>query len=216
MRIAGTAAHRALEHFPIERWGEPVDRSEVDRLLAGEAPTGDPVGEAVGANVSRFLGSRYAARVRQSGGSSYREEPFVLELGSGREKLRLRGTIDLMVGFADGSVDVVDYKSSSLGGFDENDLSGEGARTFQLRAYGLAAWKRYDFKPVRAGIVDLSSAAEPPDPTPLGETDLTRFETRLLELRGVFVAARSQADFSGLPRERCLAIRCGFIRACHG
>jgi ATP-dependent helicase/nuclease subunit A len=207
VRAAGTAAHRVLELYPLDRWGETVDRSEIERLLVREMPIETAtVRETTSANVARFLASPYAAHVRRSGASVYREEPFVLDLGKGHDRLHLRGTVDLLVAFPDGSADVIDYKSSGSQG---------PARDFQLRAYGLAARRRYDVSPVRAAIVDLSSPDEPA-PRELDEADHARFESRLLDLRAAFVAARSHAHFGGLDRVECEALRCGFIRACHG
>jgi ATP-dependent helicase/nuclease subunit A len=208
-RAAGTAAHRVLERYPLARWGEPVDRSEIERLLSREAIDDSSVRAATATNVVRFLTSRYAARVRESGASIYREEPFVLELGAHRERLLLRGTIDLLVAFPDSSADVLDYKSSGHAG-----LPG-GARDFQLRAYALAARKAFDAKSVRAGIVNLASPAEPA-PTVIDDVDHARFESSLLDLRAAFVAARSRDDFHGMAREQCALLQCGFIRCCHG
>ena len=155
MRAAGTAAHRVLERFPLQRWGEQVDGAKSKDCSPATVPNGDPVDSARrSARTSRDFS---ASRVRRcmsakAGRSTYREEPFVLELGSGREKLRLRGTIDLLAAFPDGSADIIDYKSS--GRADDSGNTGDDARDFQLLAYGLAARRRYRLTPVRAGIVD--------------------------------------------------------------
>jgi ATP-dependent helicase/nuclease subunit A len=213
VRAAGTAAHRALQRYPLALWGKAVDPAEIERRMVEELSTENPLVRGAAGNVARFLASGYAAHIRRSGATAYREEPFVLQLGTGREQLLLRGTIDLLVAFSDRSADVIDYKSSGRNA----DPSGivESARDFQLRAYGLAARRAYDLTPVRAAIVDLSSPAEPA-PAMLDENDHARFESRLLELRAAFVAARSHADFHGRARDQCAALRCGFIRACHG
>jgi len=167
--------------------------------------------DRMAANVAAFLGSAYAAHVREAHTAVYREEPFVVPITSEGGTLFLRGTIDLLVQFSDGSADVVDYKSSWRG-----DL---GDATFQLRAYALAAHRIHGRWPVRAGLVNLGAPHGTSDSyvvaNEFDRSELDGFERQLAALRGRFLLARSTGVFEAVERPRCEFLRCGFLRACH-
>src|SRR5262249_34456768 len=150
----GTAAHRVLERWPLARWGAATTRAEVAKKL-GDAFTGEDAEQArlVAEHIAAFLGGSYAARIRSEGRAVLREERFVLPLESESGVLSLRGTIDLLVGWPDGSADILDYKSSWR--------SEPGSFDFQLRAYALAARRRYGARSVRVAAMNLVHASEP-------------------------------------------------------
>src|SRR5262249_13561738 len=118
----------------------------------------------------------------------------------------LRGSIDLLVTWPDGSVDVVDYKRARGPSADPY--------AFQLDVYALAARELVPRATrLRAGIVFLGGdAAEPAWRRP---PDAARFGARLAELARELVRARWADPFPRVAPERCRAIRCGYFRACH-
>jgi ATP-dependent helicase/nuclease subunit A len=207
-RAVGIAAHRLLERWPLSRWGNVTLQEEVEAGLRREPGTGAARGlvERVARGIAAFLGGPYAARVRGAR-AVYREERFVVRLEGDAGALSLHGTIDLLVGWADGSWDVLDYKST----FGLEPASYD----FQLRAYAVAARRRYGAELVRAGILNFAS-----DPHPqladLGSVELVTFERTLGTLHGLFAGARSSGHFAGVERPACEALRCGFVSACHG
>ncbi|HMI86109.1 MAG TPA: UvrD-helicase domain-containing protein [Polyangiaceae bacterium] len=209
-RTLGIAAHRVLETWPIERWGEPTDPAEIAQRLASEFARAATPSEAtdVASAIAAFLSSPYAGRVRGASAAFYREEPFVLSIARPEGALHLRGTIDLLVAFADGSADIVDYKSSWQGD--------PGAPSFQLRAYALAAHRLYGVAPIRVGVVDLGTTEPTPSFSSLTREALAPFEDHLASLGGPFLAARSSDHFPGVERPRCEQLGCGFLAACHG
>ncbi|HKQ69459.1 MAG TPA: PD-(D/E)XK nuclease family protein, partial [Polyangiaceae bacterium] len=206
-RTLGTAAHRVLEKWPLERWGRDVDPRAVAELLAREGllPSAASTLEMT-ASLARFLGGPYASHVR-SASAVRREEPFVLRIATTGGELSLRGTIDLLVAYPDGSADVIDYKTS-WGGRREGP-------SFQLLSYALAATRRFGFAKVRASIVDLSASAEPLHLAEVEEATLAEFERKLAHLRADFMLARTSAHFPGVELARCNEQRCGFVAACH-
>jgi len=148
-------------------------------------------GEMVG-RVQQFLGLQQI--------DAYNEVPLV-------QDLLYRGTIDLLVVLADGSAEIIDYKSSIDPAV--SDVS------FQLQAYALAAFRRYGLSPVRVAAVSLDAAARWPELTAFDETALLAFEARVAELADRFAAARVSDHFAGVEAPRCAALRCGFVPTCH-
>lgn len=215
-RIVGRAAHRVLERWPTERWGEPASLSELVASLVGEGLDDDEATARLAADLARVLSSGYARRVRDEGARLVREEPFVLELGDGDGvTLALRGAIDLCVSRRDGSLDVLDYKLTR----PRADLS---AYTFQLRAYALAMARRAPGRPIRAGVLFLRGAGEPtalPGASPSGHltpAEHDAFARHLAELARRYADARRDERWDGVPVARCRSLGCGFLRACHG
>ncbi|HEY3594476.1 MAG TPA: UvrD-helicase domain-containing protein [Polyangiaceae bacterium] len=209
-RALGTAAHKVLETWPLSRWGEPTNTDEVlaPLLTAVDADEMRPDAAAareMAERVARFLGGPYAAHVRTDAAEVKRETSFAIEVKSNGRSLRLRGTIDLLVVLADGSAEIIDYKSSTRG----------AGHRFQLRAYGLAVRRRYGFATVRAGVASLADAPSWPELTPIGDADLNDFERRLGELCDRFAAARASECFAGIDAPDCVALGCAFLRHCH-
>jgi ATP-dependent helicase/nuclease subunit A len=128
--------------------------------------------------------------------------------------LALRGAMDLLVAHPDGLVDVIDYKRSAA----RADLS---PYEFQLRAYALAAWKRYPGQPVRAGVLYLGGPTEPSflrgggEGGAFSEDDHEGFERDLAALAGRYAQARYEDRWEGMAVERCKQLHCGFVHVCH-
>lgn len=207
-RTQGTLAHAVLERVPVESFGAPSAVAMASRALAAEGLPGEhPQHAAIVQRVAKFLTGPYATELAAAGARVAREVPFVLPVrdDEGREVV-LRGNMDLVVTWPDGSVDVVDYKSAR---------GGESAPyAFQLDVYALAARAmRADAPRLRAGLVFLGGAAGRPVWRDLPAADAIR--SRLSVLGARLVLARWSDAFPRVAIERCEAITCGFIGRCH-
>ena len=186
-------------------------RAEASRVLERAGVTRDhPKHAVVIERVLRFLGGAYAARVAAEKAEISREVPFVLDLRDAEKRVvTVRGTIDLLVRWRDGSVDVIDYKRA------------RGAavlpHAFQLDAYALAARALVpDAAKIRAGIVFLGAGAG--EPAWLATTESSagaRVEERLASLGARLVDARWSERFPRVAIATCREIRCGYVRHCH-
>lgn len=212
-RVAGRAAHRVLERFPLARFGNEPPACELaamllaEELLESEAATLAP-------RLASFIGGSYARSLGCEATDVRREEEILLEVEAreGAPPLWLRGTIDLTARFSD-HVDLIDYKLARSG-----DLE---AHAFQLRAYGVALARRYADLPVRAGIVFLGSSGEPVWLTGtdgsdhLTAEDHENSESMLSSLAKQLADARQRDEFAGVPVHACRRQHCGFVAACH-
>ena len=218
-RAEGTLAHRVLERIDAAAFGDDVGRSraEASRLLAREGVAPDhPRHPVVVDRVTGFLGGEYARRLAEAGAGLVREEPFVLHVeaggmngqmdNGGSRAIVLRGTIDLVVVWPDGSVDVLDYKSAR--GPDAAPYA------FQLDVYAHAARARWPDAPrLRTGIVFLGgSAREPSWREPRPAVDLER---DLARLGNDLVLARWRDVFPAADLSVCHELHCGYRVACH-
>jgi ATP-dependent helicase/nuclease subunit A len=207
-RAMGTLAHRVLERADASLFGRRDATKPLGALVAqmGVAPEDEQHADIV-ERVARFLRSGYAQGIAQQGAQVWREQPFVLRLADreGRAVL-LRGTVDLLVSWPDGSVDVVDYKRARVASAEPYGL--------QLDAYVLAADELVPgASNVRAGLVFLGSAS----PEPIWRVS-ARPETvreQLASLGARLVEARWREVFPPVERRRCDAIRCGYVGLCH-
>ncbi len=206
-RAQGTLAHAVLERVPLEAFGSEEATAFASRALAAEGiPPDHAQHDAIVQRVTKFLTGAYAKEVAASGAKIAREVPFVLPVPDeeGREVV-LRGNMDLVVTWPDGSVDVVDYKSAR---------SGETAPyAFQLDVYALAARAGADVPRLRAGLVFLGGAAGRPVWRDLPTAEEIR--ARLARLGDRLVEARWNDRFPRVALDRCEAITCGFIGRCH-
>jgi ATP-dependent helicase/nuclease subunit A len=218
-RTLGSAAHQVLEKYPLARFGDPTDDSELLALLAATGLDRDsPSTRDTAAGVGRFLSSEYARELRDRGKVVHREVEMTLvidESQRARPKRQLelfhtpdaqhrsvlRATLDLVVERDDGGIDVIDYKRSR---------GGDPTRyALQLHAYRLAVEQRFGERRIRTGLVNLlGPSAEPiwvSDPPP----------RELAELMALLAESRYRAHYPPIQRTRCVAARCGFIMACH-
>ncbi len=217
-RALGSAAHRVLERFPLERWGAPVSELELRDHLAAEGLDPDAAAaRATSAGIQRFLGSDYARSVHEPGVRVHRERELTVTLdlvpasssgaqlalfaeGAAKRRAVLKATLDLAIERPDGTIEILDYKRTR---------GGDAARYApQLHAYCVAARHAFGARAVRAGLVHLLAGSGEPEwlePAPL---DLPRLVTDL-------VRKRYRGDFPGVVASRCRALRCGFLSACH-
>jgi ATP-dependent helicase/nuclease subunit A len=208
-RAVGSAAHRVLEAWPLSRFGERVETRELVAALARQGLSPEAAStEDTARGIAGFLGSAYAAAIRNGGGRVRREQPFVLNVSCESGSLAVRGTIDLLVELPDGSAEIIDYKRARA--------SDPSAYRFQLALYALAARQTFGLSPVRAGIVFLGSRFDAP--AFLSSTDdaaLAAFQRRLSDLFAAVREARQSSRFPGIEEPRCRALGCGFRSTCH-
>lgn len=204
-RAQGTLAHQVLERLPIEAF-HTADPAAVTRILASlGVPADHPQEPAIAARVLRFVATAYAKST--AGGRIEREVAFVLPIADNEGRaVTLRGSMDLVVVWPDGAVDVVDYKSAR-GGDPES-------YAFQLDIYALAARERYpEATRLRVGLSFLGAGTGEPVWRALAPSDVVR--SRVAELGTKLIAARWRDAFPRVAIEKCESIHCGFIGRCH-
>ena len=138
-----------------------------------------------------------------------RERDFSFTVPGDHEQpdVLLRGTIDLLVEWPDGSVDVVDYKRAR--GPDPD------IHAFQLDLYTLAVQDAYpNATAIRRGIVFLGGDAG--EPKWLAAPHLAELARTVSALGARLVTARLSDSFGRAPETVCERIRCGFYERCYG
>ena len=209
-RLQGTLAHAVLERVPTTAFASVDAAGAASRALAAEGIAAEhPQHGAIVARVERFLRGAYAQELAGRGAELRREVDFVLgvEDAAGRSVV-LRGSMDLVVVWPDGAVDVVDYKSARGGAQD--------AYAFQLDVYALAARAMFPAAPLlRAGLVYLGGIASAGEPSWRALPDETRLRSRIAALGARLVRARWGGEFPRVDLAQCEAIYCGFIGRCH-
>jgi ATP-dependent exoDNAse (exonuclease V) beta subunit len=201
----GIAAHKLLELTPLEDVGTPRLRESLEAIARLE---GLPASNDVLEWVLRFWATPFGAQLKAAGPTRvHRELPFVLKLEDSEGfALMLRGQIDLLLEGADGSAQVVDYKTS------KEPPDGLKPYAFQLGCYALAAAKlvRSDVK-VLTGISFLMEA----DPSPRFVTAEPGLEAQLAAQAKALVRAQLDGRWSGHEKSTCEALGCGYVYRCH-
>jgi ATP-dependent helicase/nuclease subunit A len=209
-RLQGTLAHAVLERVPTTAFAGGEAEAAASRALAAEGiPPEHAQHASIVARVARFLHGSYAQLIAERGAELRREVAFVLavEDAEGRSVV-LRGSMDLVVVWPDGNVDVVDYKSARGGS--------EGAYAFQLDVYALAARAMFPSAArLRAGLVYLGGASSSGEPSWRSLPIESDVRTRIAAMGERLVRARWGGTFARVALERCEAIHCGFIGRCH-
>ena len=209
-RLQGTLAHAVLERIPTTAFAGAEAEAAASRALAAEGiPVDHAQHAAIVARVGRFLRGAYAQRIAELGAELRREVAFVLSVEDeqGRSVV-LRGSMDLVVVWPDGAVDVVDYKSARGGA--------EGAYAFQLDVYALAARSMFPGAVrLRAGLVYLGGTSSAGEPSWRVLPDESSVRARLAAMGDRLVQARWLGEFPRVELARCEAIHCGFIGRCH-
>ena len=209
-RAQGTLAHAVLERVPASAFaGDEADSAASRALVAEGVPVEHAQHAAIVARVSRFLRGSYAQTIADRGAELRREVAFVLAIDDAQGRsVVLRGSMDLVVVWPDGVVDVVDYKSARNGA--------QGAYGFQLDVYALAARAMFpDAGRVRAGLVYLGGASAAGEPSWRLLPDEAGVRARLSGMGDTLVRARWSGVFPRVALDRCEAIYCGFIGRCH-
>ena len=215
-RAQGTLAHAVLERIPPEAFAADGPEHASRILVAEGVPAEHPQHDAIVARVVRFLDSTYARSIAERGASLRREVPFVLDVTNDEDqadpqRVVLRGSMDLVVVWPDGAIDVVDYKSARAP-VDRTSVSAGYA--FQLDVYALAARTLFPSAgALRAGLVFLGGGSGEPIWRTLPSEATLR--ARLATLGNELVESRWRDRFPRVALERCEAIHCGFIGRCH-
>jgi ATP-dependent helicase/nuclease subunit A len=206
---AGTIAHAVLERLPIETFLDPERAAPAVARALGSAGVSEdhPQHAAIAGRAMRFLRTSYARAIAEAGATMAREVAFVLPIeDEQRRAVSLRGSMDLVVAWPDGDVDVVDYKSARTG-----DTEGYA---FQLDVYALAARARFpDAKRLRVGLSFLGAGTGEPIWRELPSEHDAR--ARIAKLGADLVNRRWTGAFPRVEIGRCEAIYCGFIGRCH-
>jgi len=236
-RLAGIAAHRVLELWPLASWGSAPDPTLLHEALAqsGLDPASG-VGLATLAGLSRFLGGPYAAMVRGAVRVERELELTVVLSGAPPElhlpsKARNRNPNQLEL-FEPGVLPaaphsaplsgpslvlkatldlLVELPDGSLHVIDYKRTQGGGrdlARYApQLALYRSAVRAHFGRVP-KVGLLHLLGDAEEPE-------WLSPEELNAAELARTFVAARASDAWPLVREPLCRAIHCGFITSCH-
>ena len=205
-RSEGTLLHRVLETVPREAFGSATPLDHVTRALADAGLEPGAKGHAtIVARAERFLRGAYAQEIAQQGAKLERELPFVLTVEGAGPSVSLRGTIDLLVRWPDGALDVIDYKRARGPSVEPHVL--------QLSVYALAAQELFPGSRVRAGIVFLGGTPDTPHFATLPRP--ARVRSRMVELVTALVRARQSERFVRVPLAQCKSIHCGYVGLCH-
>ncbi|MBS1152862.1 MAG: ATP-dependent helicase UvrD/PcrA, partial [Myxococcaceae bacterium] len=205
-RLRGIAAHKLLELTPLEAVGTPKLRDRLLEIARLEAllPQAGVIDW-----VERFWATKFGLQLKAAGAARvHRELPFMLRLDDGHGfLLMLRGQIDLLVEQADGSAQVVDYKTAA------RPAEGLTPYAFQLGCYALAAAK---FLKAGTAVQTGISFLRDEDPSPLFLTAPAGLEATLAGHARALVQAQLDGRWSGLEKQQCQAIGCGYLYRCHG
>jgi hypothetical protein len=200
LRLAYGNARVQREHLEALAWEEGAD------------PSAAHVREVI-EWTQHFLCTSFARRLAAAGPSRiHRELPFVLRLeGGGGCKIHLKGQIDLVFEDDEAGALVIDYKTSA------RHPEGLAPFAFQLDCYALAAQQFVNQSvPVRTGVVFLQQRSPEPEMRALqSQEELRAFEQRLTSEASDLLKAAHRGEWTGLPRERCSEIRCGYQYRCH-
>jgi ATP-dependent helicase/nuclease subunit A len=221
-RLAGIAAHRVLEHWPLERWGEVPDPAALAASLAhsGIEPS-SPTGRQTLAGLTRFLGGPYASLVRREAARVERELALTITLAPGSFGLQraaassqlalfgapkatplvVKATLDLLVELKDGSLHVIDYKRTRGGAHAQSRYEP------QLGLYRSVVAQHFGKTP-KVGLLHLLGDASEPDWVEPSEPDA-------LAISSAFLAARAHDRWLHVSRPVCEAVHCGFVESCH-
>jgi ATP-dependent helicase/nuclease subunit A len=215
-RSLGSAAHRLLERFPLERWGTSVTADELIAELEREGLDPEaPATRETAAGVARFLQGAYAASVGAKGVRVHRELELTalfdatdrapktqLDLFERKVERRalIKATLDLVVERPDRSIEVLDYKRSR---------GGDSRRyALQLSAYASVCRAEFGQRLVRVGLVHLLGQSSEPEWLEPAPHELSGLVTNL-------VRRRYSGEYPPVAPPRCRAARCGFLNACH-
>lgn len=214
-RAEGTLAHKVLERVPLAAFGAPATEAAAACAAVlereGYGPDAPPSPRVVRA-ATRFLAGAYASELAARGATVLREHPFSVTAADDRGRtLALRGTIDLLVRWPDGAVDVVDYKRA-------RGPSPE-PYAFQLDVYALAAADAFaePATRVRSGILFLGGDPSKPRWRTQEHDAASAHATRdrLVALAARLVEARWAERFPRVAKTTCKTIRCGYVSLCH-
>ncbi len=203
-RDEGVLLHAVLEHIDLRWLGHDDPAQGVERALIhhGIDPS-HPRFSVLEQRIAQFLRSDYAREVAHTRATVLREEAFAVPVRgpSPDGTIWVRGSIDMIVRWPSGNVDIVDYKSSLAGSSNER-------YRVQLSAYRAAILHREGSGVlVRTGLVSLSEGEAEPRWL-VADVDIFEYAARL-------VRSRLASRFNLIAPSGCRAISCGFVTYCH-
>lgn len=234
-RALGSAAHRLLERWPLERWGETTQVADIARELENDGlEPGAPATLELAEGLARFLAGSFAASVRSARrverelelGTIFECGPAAAATAAKRRRAPDPRQLDLFAAPVPAPVAaepvatrvllkttldlLVEHADGSIDIVDYKRSKGRfGERYFlQLSAYRSAVVKHYGTTRVRTGLVHLlGESAEPIWSEPAS------FDVPALAL--ALGRARWDERFAPVEKPRCDRIGCGFVLTCH-
>ena len=235
-RSLGSAAHRVLERWPLERWGEPTSTKEMLSELAREGVSPGPAAEELGAGIAAFLSGAFARKAkgarrvhRELELATLFERPRALAPAKRAPRARRDNPLQLAL-FAEPqptSLDtgaraskvllkttldlMIEHQDGSIDIVDYKRSKGRfGARhALQLSAYRSAVSQHFRVETVRTGLVHLLGGDGEPhwlEPVPFDVAGVADSLAR----------SRWEERFPPIPKNGCERIGCGFVGTCHG
>jgi hypothetical protein len=200
---------RVLARVDLASFGAPLlAPAEAARALAREGVASDhPLHGPVAERVVAFLLGAYASKVASARAHVSRAVRLVHDVGDATAcVVTLTGTIDLLVRWKDGALDVVD--ATCTRGSPATHALRLAARVLAARALVPEATR------IRAGHAFLGQGGEPAWYV-LGAAELEAARTRIAALGERVALARWSARFPPEPVTTCHAIDCGYVSFCH-
>lgn len=242
-RLAGVAAHRVLELWPLERWGEPPAADELSQILEQAGlPAASALGQQTLAGLSRFLRGSYAVRVRREAVRVERELELTVTLSPARArsgadqaaKPALRRPTRQLELFAPSPPVAPPAPAEMSGGAPALvvkatlDLLVELADgslhviDYKRARGGTGAAARYgpQLSLYRAAVESARGKAPLVGLVNLlGDTEepewLSPPPFDAGAVAAAFLAARASDAWPGVPEPECRAVHCGFVTSCH-
>jgi ATP-dependent helicase/nuclease subunit A len=237
-RSLGSAAHRVLEIWPLERWGEPTPHDQVLNALVREGVAAGDAANELAAGVARFLSGAFAGRARGA-----RRVLRELELATlfdraisapqpskpRRGKVRERANPLQLTLFAPGPAEpttgagahgvllkttldlLVEHEDGSFDVVDYKRSKGRfrDRHALQLSAYRSAVAQHFRATEVKTGLVHLLGGDGEPHWVDPVPFDVARLAQSLGR-------ARWEEHFPPVQKSACERIGCGFVGTCHG
>jgi len=214
-RREGELSHAILERVDFDAAFADPD-GEIERVAAGLDRADPKALEGAMAAAGRLLRGAAADELRRASVIE-REVDFRLLLpgGEGRPPIQVRGRIDLVYRDSSGRWVVVDYKRP------RRPAGGSGRHRTQLTLYVMAVEALEAAREGSAGAeraVEVGAAlcylgdAEPVLHPVEPDRELP---ARALRAVGELERWNGEQRWPGIERERCLALRCGFVERCH-
>jgi hypothetical protein len=200
---------RVLARVDLASFGAPLlAPAEAARALEREGVARDhPLHGPVAERIVGFLLGPYATKVASARAHVSRAVPVVHDVGdAGGCTVTLSGTLDLLVRWKDGAVDVVD--ATCVRGSPVIHALRLAAHVLCARALVPGATN------VRAGLAFLGQGGEPAW-TSLGAAELEAARARIATVGGRVAVARWSTRFPPEPTTTCHAIDCGYVSFCH-
>ncbi len=235
-RSLGSAAHRVLQRWPLERWGLPTEPATLGLELEREGLDPEASGtRELAAGIARFLSGEFARSVR--GAERVERELELTALFRAttrahpeRRASRTRRSSDprqlaLFAASAEPAASpapgtqvllkatldlLVVHQGGGLDIIDYKRSSGRFGERYalQLAAYRSAVAQHFGATSVRTGLVHLLGESGEPSFLEPPACDVARLGAELS-------SARWQEQFAAVEKPRCQRIGCGFIATCH-